>query len=305
MAAMSEETKKKIADKVRETFAKKREERAAHGGLPLDVPLTLRVAPTTVKMDNLTFDPNIFVTMKTGKPIDLILSSNGGMTKATNFVVVGDPGVGKSTVMMDLLSQLQIAGYKTLFISGEMDRIDLYSYVRRFPKFGNLDILFLGEYLDENPKLVIEDILQNGYDAVLLDSFVEVQDTVRMALKWTSTETEKWLIDLMRANNMAKNNANLYTSFFAIQQVTKGGVFVGSNKLKHNTHGMLELRFDEEGNTYAEFTKNRKGEVQKKMYYNLKDTTDVTYDEERYEIEKDAAVVAKNGKKGDDDDDDI
>lgn len=300
--AMSEETKRKIADKVRETFARKREERAAHGGLPLDVPLTLRVAPTTVKMDNLTFDPAIFVTMKTGKPIDLILSSNGGMTKATNFVVVGDPGVGKSTVMMDLLSQLQIAGYKTLFISGEMDRIDLYSYVRRFPKFGNLDILFLGEYLDENPKLVIEDILQNGYDAVLLDSFVEVQDTVRMALKWTSTETEKWLIDLMRANNMAKNNSNLYTSFFAIQQVTKGGVFVGSNKLKHNTHGMLELRFDEDGNTYAEFTKNRKGEVQKKLYYNLKDTSDVTYDEERYEIEKDAAVVSKKGKKGDDDD---
>jgi len=242
--------------------------------------------PESVRMSDLTFDPSLFETMRTGKEIDSLLSADGGFPRSTNFMLVGDPGVGKSTVSMDVLSDLKSNGHSVLFISGEMDRVDLYGYVKRYPKFGNLDILFLGEYVDHNPMEVIEQMLNNGYDVVLIDSFVEVQDTVKEALKMSSNSAEKWLIDLMRKHNGGNNAKKAYTSFLCIQQVTKEGVFVGSNKLKHNTTGMLELRFTPDGKRYAMFTKNRRGNVNVKLYYDLSSTGDVKYNGESESIEK-------------------
>ena len=73
-------------------------------------------------------------------------------------------------------------------------------------------------------------------------------------------------------NNKGENKANKYTTFLLIQQVTKGGVFVGSNKLKHLTDAMLEMRRESDrdgGGTYMEFTKNRNGECGYKMSFSL------------------------------------
>ena len=60
-----------------------------------------------------------------------------------------------------------------------------------------------------------------------------------------------------------------------IQQVTKAGVFVGSNKLKHMTDGMMEMRRESNrdgGGTYMEFTKNRNGDVANRLYFQLTGT---------------------------------
>ena len=254
-----------------------------------------------VRMRDISFDPSLFETMRTGKKIDVLLSSEGGFPRSTNFILVGDPGIGKSTVSMDILADLKRNGHSVLFISGEMDRVDLYRYVKRYPKFADLDILFLGEYIDENPVQVIEGTLDLGYDVVLIDSFVEVCDTVKEGCKMTSNATEKWLIDLMRKHNAGGNSKSTYTSFLCIQQVTKEGVFVGSNKLKHNTTGMMELRFTPDGSRFIMFTKNRRGEVNKKLYFDLSSTSDVNYEYETFNtvIEKAAKHVVS--RKDDDD----
>jgi len=283
---MSDEAKAKIAESVRKSFEAKR---LAKGDTISEAAKAIGISPESVKMNELTFDPDLFKCLKTHKPIDKLLSTEGGFPKATNFILVGDPGVGKSTVSMDILADLQNNGASVLFISGEMDRVDLYRYVKRYPKFGDLDILFMGEYVDENPKLIIETMLNRGYDVVLIDSFVEVQDTVKEASGMSAKSTEKWLIDLMRHHNMSNNDANKWTSFLCIQQVTKEGVFLGSNKLKHNTTGMMELRFDKDGTRYVMFTKNRRGEVNIKMQFDLSATGDVKYDLEGVDEEEEAS----------------
>lgn len=280
---MSDEAKAKIAESVRKSFEAKR---LAKGDTISEAAKAIGAEPESVKMNELTFDPDLFKCLLTHKPIDKLLSTEGGFPKATNFILVGDPGVGKSTVSMDILSDLKLNGASVLFISGEMDRVDLYRYVQRYPKFGDLDILFMGEYVDENPKEVIETMLNRGYDVVLIDSFVEVQDTVKEASGMSAKSTEKWLIDLMRHHNMSNNDSKKWTSFLCIQQVTKEGVFLGSNKLKHNTTGMMELRFDKDGTRYAMFTKNRRGEVNIKMQFDLSATGDVKYDLEGVDEEK-------------------
>lgn len=284
---MSEEAKAKIAESVRRAFEAKR----MSEGIVSAQNEVLTVIPESVKMSGLTFDPKLFEPIKTGKPIDTLLSTDGGFPRATNFMMVGDPGVGKSTLAMDILSDLQTSGASVLFISAEMDRIDLYGYVKRYPKFGAIDILFLGEYLDQNPKLIVEHMLNRGYDIVLIDSFVEVQDTVKEANGMSTGVTEKWLIDQMRKNNAGQNDRKINSSFLVIQQVTKGGNFVGSNKLKHSLSGMAEVRFEADGTRYINFVKNRRGEVNRRMFFDLSANGDVKYDTVRYDLDESARKI--------------
>ena len=44
--------------------------------------------PQLVKMDNLSFDKNLFVPMPTGKKVDSLLSSEGGIMAEINMAVV-------------------------------------------------------------------------------------------------------------------------------------------------------------------------------------------------------------------------
>lgn len=288
---MSPEAKARIAEAVRASAARKRLE----AGLPPTQTNgePIRTKPLElVRMKDQNFDPILFEPMATGKAVDKLFTPAGGIPRATNYMVVGDPGVGKSTVTLDILSDLAGAGQKVLFISAEMTRIDLFGYVKRYPKFGNVDILFLGEYLDDNPKTVIEEALKVGYDVVLIDSFAEVQEAIKETNRMTTSGSEKFLIDMMIRHNLAGNDSKAHSAFLVIQQVTKGGVFVGSQKLKHNTTGMMEIRFDESGqSTYMVFTKNRRGSTNRKMYFSLKESGDVQYDDRRFHIDEGARDI--------------
>lgn len=276
---MSPEARAKIAESVKAAAARKRLEAGVVS--PQEVK---RVKPLElVKMRGQEFRDDLFVPMTTGKMVDTLFSSNGGLPKATNYMVIGDPGVGKSTVTLDIISDLEAKGFRVLFISAEMTRIDLYEYVKRYPKFGNVDILFLGEYLDDNPKEVIEEVLKTGYDVVLIDSFIEVKDAIIETNQMTPRGSEKFLVDTMIRHNLGGNEANINTSFLVIQQVTKSGAFVGTNRLKHNMTGMMEIRFDKELETpYISFVKNRRGQINKRLYYSLKESGHVSYFEMDY-----------------------
>jgi predicted ATP-dependent serine protease len=238
-----------------------------------------------VQIADLQYDDAIFIPMKTGDSIDYMFSSEGGIYPGTNYIVIGDPGIGKSTQTLDMLAKIKKIDptKKVLFISGEMNQIDMFGYVKRYPEFGRIPTLFLCDYLDSDPKEVIEQTYQQGFDIILIDSFIEVQEAVQASSGMSRTQAEKWMIDLMVTNNKGANDLKKYTTFLAIQQVTKGGNFVGSNKLKHNTTGMIELRYSSEfsGDRYAKVTKNRRGFKYEKIYFSLDRSDSVEYDQKR------------------------
>jgi DNA repair protein RadA/Sms len=233
----------------------------------------------------------MFIPMKTGHPIDYMFSSEGGIYPATNYMIIGDPGIGKSTQTLDILAKIKKndPSKKVLFISGEMNDIDMFGYVQRYPAFGKIPTLFLCDYLDDNAAEVLESTYNQGWDIILIDSFVEVQESIQASSGMNRTQAEKWMIDIMVQNNKGKNAENKYTSFLAIQQVTKGGNFVGSNKLKHNTTGMIELRYSSEfsGDRYAKVTKNRRGFKHEKIYFSLDNVNEVEYDQKRLDRDDD------------------
>jgi DNA repair protein RadA/Sms len=252
------------------------------------------------QISNVKYAKGLFDAHKTNTPLDGLFSIDGGVPKATNWMVVGDPGVGKSTVTLDIIANAKKSGSKVLFISAEMNQVDLYLYVKRYPKFGELDIFFPQDIQDnEDPRKVLNEILDTGYDLVLIDSFVELQETIREHAKMTRNGSEKWLLDMMYKQNLGQNKGKKYTSFLNIQQVNKGGTFVGSNKLKHMTTGMMEIRFVDERSQderYVVFSKNRRGHVGKQMFFDLSASGDVTYDTERFKKSESLKQLKKKEK---------
>jgi predicted ATP-dependent serine protease len=134
----------------------------------------------------------------------------------------------------------------------------------------------MADYLEYNTKDVIEQALNAGYDCVLIDSAAEIIDGVREDNNWDRKTAESWLVDICVKNNKGENTLNKFTSFLIIQQVTKSGEFVGSNKLKHMFDAMGEMRKNSDrdgGGTYITFSKNRNGNSGIKFGYELNEST--------------------------------
>jgi len=224
------------------------------------------------KLNALDIDERMMETMKSGLAVDDLISHEGGVPCATNIMCIGDPGVGKTTLLLDLLAGIQNKGRRCLFISGEMGKKQMFKYTQRFPQFGIVQTLFMSDYLEHNTKDVIEQVMDMGWDLILIDSIAEIIDGVRDDNKWDRKQAESWLVDLCTKNNKGENKQNKFTSYLLIQQVTKAGEFVGSNKLKHMTDAMMEMRRRSDrdgGGTYITFTKNRNGDVGMEFGYDL------------------------------------
>ena len=236
------------------------------------------------KLDDLKFSDDLFTPMATGTVADKFLSNDGGFMPGSNIMAAGAPGVGKTTVLLEMLYQVQQNSDKqVLFISAEMNQLDMARYLKRFPHWGQLPILFLSDYVDQDPKAIIEATLKQGWDLVLTDSYTEVNDTVKEECGLTRSKTEKWFLDLMIAQNKGENKRKVYTTFITILQLSKGGTFVGSNKLKHMTTAMMDLNWkggENSSERYMEFTKNRLGNVGQKLFFDF--TNGVSFDEGRY-----------------------
>ena len=245
-----------------------------------------------VKMKDIQFEKGLFENWMTGKIMDELLCSYKGLPKGVNYMVIGDPGVGKTTIILDLLSDLSLYNSaKVLFVSAEMNEIDLAIYVQRFPKFQNLDILFVEGEFEQEPHSCktlerLSKILGQGWDVVAIDSFYELQGIIKEEENITLKKAESLLLSLMKLQSKGVNDRSVNTTFLTIQQVTKSGAFVGSNRLKHSITAMMELRLENPKNIYSDryavFTKHRRGDVGVRLYYDLGATGDVFYNEERY-----------------------
>ncbi len=251
-----------------------------------------------VKMRNIAFDKSLFDNYLTHTPLDRLLCSYNGLPKGVNYMVIGDPGSGKTTIVLDVLADItrHYPSARILFVSAEMNHIDLAAYVQRYPKFKDIDILFIesdfcGTESTHN-LAAIESTLDQGWEIVAIDSFYELQGIVREEENIRMKDAENRLLAMIKRNNKGRNKRRTFTTFLTIQQVTKSGKFVGSNRLKHSITAMMELRFESQNNVFSDryivFTKHRRGDVGIRLYYDLSHTGDVRFDKDRFD--KDARI---------------
>ena len=250
------------------------------------------MAQEVIRMRDLHFHPDLFRNYLSGTVLDELLCSYKGLPKGVNYMIIGDPGVGKTTIILDLLSNIRnnTPGTRVLFISAEMNEIDLAIYVQRFPKFQDLDILFIEASFDEEAAShnldTVRSVLDQGWDIVAIDSFYELQGIIKEEENLTCKKAESVLLSIIKQQNKAANARGVNTTFLTIQQVTKAGHFIGSNRLKHSITAMMELRLENPKNIYSDryavFSKHRRGDVGVRLYYDLSVTGDVYYNEEKF-----------------------
>ena len=227
-----------------------------------------------------------FALHRSGKPIDLLFSDHeegGGIYGGTVNIVVGESGVGKSTVLFDLLASVKEESpeCRILYVSSEMTRNDILFYYRKSPSIGQVPTLLLNDHLrDGSLERVLLEAFKGEWDIIVLDSYQDAAVKLTEALGWRQKRSETWLTNLMIEAAETQGLAVL-----AIQHMTKTGQYLGSTYLKHATTSMLEIRFDPNGGRYLEFSKNRRGgsQVNKRLYYDLDPEIGVVYDELRFE----------------------
>jgi predicted ATP-dependent serine protease len=246
------------------------------------------VVPTIIKVEDMQFPE--FKLHTTGKKIDDLFSDHeegGGIYGGTVNIVIGESGVGKSTVLLDFLSSVQDQNPESriLYVSSEMTRNDILFYYKKTPAIGKVPTLLLMDYMAAGQlSAVLESAFNGEHDIIVLDSYQDVLVKLKEAQGWRSTQAESWLTNMM-IDAAEKSGC----AVLAIQHMTKGGTYVGSTYLKHATTAMLEIRFDLSGQRYIEFSKNRRGGsgVGKRLYYSLDKEGAVVYDTDRFKETED------------------
>ena len=185
----------------------------------------------------------------------------GGLVKGALTLVGGEPGIGKSTLILQICDKIQGEG-KVLYVSGEesVDQIKI-----RADRLGinNDDIIFLGEtdidiiqdtILELNPKLVIIDSIQTMYS----DEITSGPGSVSQVREITS-----------RIMKICKQEA---ITTIIIGHVTKDGNIAGPRVLEHMVDTVLYL----EGERYFSYrilrgVKNRFGSTNEIGMFEMKD----------------------------------
>ena len=248
----------------------------------------------TTKLKNINFDPRIFCPIETGTYLDGFVSYKGGFLPGVNIMLTGDPGVGKSSNLMDILVNVKKNDptKKVLYVSAEMSELDVKEFEQYYPGLEEIDFLYIGNYVTDpdlniKPYQALMAVLHKGWDMVVMDSFVEVQSMIQEDMGMSAKKGEKWILDLMKKHNSGHNKNQSFTTFLCIQQMNKGGSYVGSKRLEHMTSAFLTLCWDkkEKGKRYMMFEKNRKGKEKIKLYYSFAKEGGIVYDETRHEKE--------------------
>ena len=225
-----------------------------------------------VKLRDIHVNKDLFKVLKSGLEIDKIISEENGLFPSTKTLVYGTPAAGKTSLMLEYLVALHKKGYKVLFISAEMGKTGITKYAKRIDGLSEIDILFTEDYDDQNMFECVQNVLNQSYHLVLIDSWNVLLNKVTILGYY-----EHELYGVIHHNTESKNIQKIPTSFLIIQQVTKSGVMSGKNYLKHMVDNVMQLSLDQNKNRLASFVKNRDGKVNVPLYFKFNDTNSISY----------------------------
>lgn len=174
----------------------------------------------------------------------------GGIVQGSLTLVGGDPGIGKSTLLLQVCRNLSGAGHKVLYISGEESLAQIKMRADRLGEFTREMQLLCETNLDE-----ITEVIQSCKpEAVVIDSIQTMyNENVSAAPGSVSQVRESTGILLQLAKGLG-------VSVFIVGHVTKEGTVAGPRVLEHMVDTVLYF----EGDRHASYrilrgVKNRFG----------------------------------------------
>jgi len=158
----------------------------------------------------------------------------GGIVPGSLVLLSGDPGIGKSTLLLQRAAEIAESGRKTLYVSAEesvrqtkmrADRLGISS--ENLLIFSEIDLsAILTAVAQTKPGLVVVDSIQSIYSPNLESAPGSVSQVRESALQ---------LLHLAKANGVP---------IFLVGHVTKEGVIAGPRVLEHMVDALLYLEGD-------------------------------------------------------------
>ena len=204
-------------------------------------------APVPVEINSVSFEENDRTSTGIAE-LDRVLG--GGIVAGSLVLVGGDPGIGKSTLLLQMCYNLSAAGKDVLYISGEESLKQIKLRADRIGKCSGTLKLLCETSLDN-----IEDILtRNKPEIVIIDSIQTMYKEDVAAAPGSVSQVRETTSILMQ---LAKG---LNITIFIVGHVTKEGTVAGPRMLEHMVDTVLYF----EGDRYASYrilrgVKNRFG----------------------------------------------
>lgn len=158
----------------------------------------------------------------------------GGIVKGSLVLVGGDPGIGKSTLLLQMCHQITNAGKRVLYVSGEESLKQIKMRADRIGKFTNGLQLFCETNLD-----TIEAVIRK------MEPEVVVIDSIQTMYK-EGTESAPGSVTQVREATSAflQIAKGLGVAVFLVGHVTKEGVVAGPRVLEHMVDTVLYFEGD-------------------------------------------------------------
>lgn len=164
--------------------------------------------------------------------LDLVLG--GGLVVGSLVLIGGSPGVGKSTLLLKIASNLARSGKKVLYVSGEESKTQIKLRANRL-EANDKNLFLLTELCLED---ILDELSNNNYDILIIDSIQTIYSNKIASAAGSITQVREITFELMRfskANNI---------STFVIGHITKDGAIAGPRILEHMVDVVLYFEGD-------------------------------------------------------------
>ena len=187
----------------------------------------------------------------------------GGIVPSSMVLIGGDPGIGKSTMLLQLSGELADMGGKVLYVSGEESANQIKMRADRLGVGGSEFYLY--------PETDMQSILQNVEDLkpdyVVIDSVQTMQDPELTSAVGSVAQIRSVTASLMQ---VAKVNG---ITVFIVGHVTKGGAIAGPKILEHMVDTVLYFEGDRQDSfRLLRSVKNRFGSTDEIGVFEMRST---------------------------------
>ncbi len=220
-------------------------------------------AGKTLKPEKLakTSSKNSMKRLKSGyQSLDVVLG--GGMVPGSVLLIAGEPGIGKSTLLIQLAAAVA-AGHQVLYVSGEESANQIKLRADRLGlKAPNLDIAISTSADD-----ISATITSNKYSLVIVDS---IQTMGRSDI----SSSPGSLSQITNSAQLLSRSAKLGGSvLILVGHVTKEGSIAGPKVLEHLVDVVIECEGDRYGGfKFVRGIKNRYGAVGEAAIFSMEDS---------------------------------
>lgn len=164
----------------------------------------------------------------------------GGLVTGEVVLVSGEPGVGKSTLLMQVALKLINQDKRVLYVSGEESIVQLYGRIKRCGLSDNnkaRENLLLTEEIDTDN--IVELISENQPDLVIVDSIQSVSSTQSRSFPGSIAQVR------ISGSLLTKASKQTGIPMMIVGQITKEGNIAGPKVLEHTVDCVISVEGDE------------------------------------------------------------